>query len=142
MRSSSHLVLISLVSFLSLGGCVAGRASSASLDSLDPCASDDMAETVGCNDGFACGEPAPGTPAGACTSNDIEQGSCDDGSECVAGRCLPTCAPGPQWVSTSTCPSGFRCQSLGGGWCFRDCDDLHACPGAMTCASGMCMPPF
>jgi hypothetical protein len=140
MRTS----LLALSALLFSSACVGPAPAHTDADvTTDPCSADD-GDTAGCNGGFASGEPDPGAPAGTCENTGLwsDDGGCGEGNLCVAGRCLPACDAGTEAFSTSTCPTGFRCNYLGGGLCFRDCDDAHACPSGMACESGMCLPPF
>ncbi len=129
----------------------AGRVVDASI--TDPCATDDNAiSTVGCNGGFLASEPAPNTTGGTCIQSEDEedlQGSCaSEESFCAGdlleaeGVCFTACTPASTYVSTSGCPTGFRCFSLNFEYaiCFRDCDATHPCPTGMECdVEGSCV---
>lgn len=120
--------------------------------SSDRCATDTMGspDLLGCNGGFVSGDPAANTAGGTCTADADPMtnpaGSCTGELVCAAeagmmGRCIPLCTPGSTYISTGTCPVGWRCFDLGGnGVCFRDCDATHPCPADQMCdAEGSCV---
>jgi hypothetical protein len=117
----------------------------------DPCAASMASQltTLGCNGGFASGEPAPNGPDGACTpdaEDPLAPGSCTlENSICFAGLtsyCMTTCPRAETYVSTGACPTGYRCfqQGVSSAYCFRDCDDTHECPYGWMCEDGGCIP--
>ncbi len=122
-------------------------------DEPDACAAEaaDAVSTVGCNGGFASGDPEPNEVSGSCTvGGDTEPaGSCvDESAYCAAeeeggttGQCLALCSPSSSYVSTGGCPNGYRCFTLGtNGICFRDCDASNPCPSGYSCdAEGSCV---
>ena len=122
--------------------------------SNDSCEADDTdaVSTVGCNGGFVSGEPTANGPLSACTvgteenpsgSCTAENSGCFGGGEgATTGTCEVLCEPGASYVTTGTCPTGFRCFDLGEefGLCFRDCDATHACPTDYECdEEGSCV---
>jgi hypothetical protein len=119
--------------------------------STDACASeaDTATTTVGCNGGFASSMPAANAPGGTCTGGGeaMPAGTCTGmnalcGAEAdMPGFCLASCEPGSTYITTGSCPTGFRCFDLmGQGVCFQDCDATHACPAGQMCdAEGSCV---
>jgi len=119
--------------------------------SSDPCsaAAANATSTLGCNGGFASSTPAANAPGGTCTGGGMAMraGSCTGanafcGAEAdMPGFCLANCMPGSTYITTGTCPAGFRCFDLeGSGVCFQDCDATHACPTGQMCdAEGSCV---
>jgi hypothetical protein len=116
--------------------------------STDPCASDAAGSLAGagCNGGFVT-SPAANAAGGACTGGGEAdpQGTCTVAGICGAeadmpGFCFPSCTAGATYVSTSTCPTGFRCFDLDNDLCFLDCNATHPCPTGMTCdGEGSCV---
>lgn len=118
----------------------------------DTCAAEaaNATSTVGCNGGFASTTPAANTPGGSCTGGGeaMPAGTCTTpnafcGAEAdMPGFCLATCEPGSTYITTGTCPTGFRCFDLeaNGGICFQDCDATHPCPEGQECdGEGSCV---
>lgn len=123
--------------------------------SSDTCAADDTdaVATVGCNGGFVSGEPTANGPLSACTvgTEEMPSGSCTtpnagcfgEDETATMGTCEVLCQAATTYVSTGSCPTGFRCFTLAEdyGLCFRDCDATHACPTGYECdPEGSCVP--
>lgn len=134
------------------GRDAAPAADSGPINPADSCATDEAIDTVGCNGGFIAGEPAANGPLGTCTvgTEEMPSGSCTtpnagcfgEDETATTGTCEVLCAPAGTYVTTGTCPTGFRCFTLGEdlGLCFRDCDATHACPTGYECdEEGSCV---
>lgn len=82
------------------------------------------------------GERVAGLPGGACFRLCQDETSCEPGSSCVGGLCLPGCERG--------CPEGFSCFPVEGAGqrCVADCTNDEQCPITGVCNpfTGRCEP--